>query len=173
MFKADSAYSTKAEPGRGAPPLPSGRLGLSGGLWGSLGGLGWAGASSRASGQKAALLLLFSLRSLFPSALSPFPRSRSPLSASAGVGAGLFLWALCPSGLGSSPGVAAGGAVCSVGRLCGAVPSVRPLGCALPLAVSLCVSSSAVLWGCPLGCWCRLCGGLGKAGQWCWVLGWC
>ena len=78
-------------------------------FWAGLaGGAGcWAGASSRASGQKVALLLLFSLRSLLPSALSPSPCSRSPLSASAGVGVGLSLWALCSSGLGSSPGVAA------------------------------------------------------------------
>lgn len=174
MFKADSAYSTKAEPGRGAPPLPCGRLWLSGGLWRSLGGLAWAGASSRAGGQKAALLVLFFVRSLFPFALSPSPCSRLPF-ASAGVGAGAVLWCrlagrsiwavvqAVPLVVLSVP-LAVCAALC---RLCGL------WGALSPLAV-LCASLPLLsFWGCLLWCWCRLCGVLGRAGQWCWVLGWC
>lgn len=94
--------------------------------------------------------MLFFVRSLFPFALSPSPCSRLPSPVR-------LCWRGCwgcplvlsgwPFDLGSSPGGAAGGAVCSVGRLCGAVPSVRPLGCALPSGRPLCVSPSAVLLG--------------------------
>lgn len=118
--------------------------------------------------------MLFFVRSLFPFALSPSPCSRLPF-ASAGVGAGAVLWCrlagrsiwavvqAVPLVVLSVP-LAVCAALC---RLCGL------WGALSPLAV-LCASLPLLsFWGCLLWCWCRLCGVLGRAGQWCWVLGWC
>lgn len=138
-----------------------------------MGGLAWAGASSRAGGQKAALLVLFFVRSLFPFALSPSPSpcSRLPF-ASAGVGAGAVLWC-CLAGRSIwavvqavplvvlSVPLAVCAALC---RLCGlwGVLSLWPsLYASLPL-----LSSGAVLWGAGAVCAAGLARLAGGAGCW-------